>query len=81
MVLNNKKVAVFVAGDYEDLEAWYPILRLKEAGTSVTVIASDNVEGMSCESKHVFRYMVSYIYKVLRNLKRNHSKKFILKSL
>ena len=30
MGLSNKKIAVFVANDYEDLEAWYPLLRMKE---------------------------------------------------
>ncbi|MFW5979936.1 MAG: type 1 glutamine amidotransferase domain-containing protein [Bacillota bacterium] len=52
MILTGKKVAVFVADDYEDLEVWYPILRMREAGAEVTVIASDNVEGNSCVSKH-----------------------------
>ncbi|HLV09229.1 MAG TPA: type 1 glutamine amidotransferase domain-containing protein [Halanaerobiales bacterium] len=52
MILNGKKVAVFVADDYEDLEAWYPILRMREAGAEVTVMASDDVEGHTCLSKH-----------------------------
>lgn len=52
MKLKEKNIAVFVANYYEDLEAWYPILRLREAGASVTVIASDNVAGNSCVSKH-----------------------------
>ena len=52
MILEGKRIAVFVADDYEDLEAWYPLLRMKEAGAEVKVIASDNVEGDSCLSKH-----------------------------
>lgn len=32
-----RKVAVLVAQDYEDLEVWYPKLRLEEAGVSVVV--------------------------------------------
>lgn len=32
-----KKVMIFAAPDYEDLELWYPLLRLKEAGAEVTV--------------------------------------------
>lgn len=52
MILTGKKIAVFVADDYEDLEAWYPILRMREAGAEVIVIGSDNVEGNSCLSKH-----------------------------
>ncbi len=58
MKLNGKKIIVFVANDYEDLEAWYPILRLKEAGAEVTVVASDNVEGMNCKSKHGYEIAV-----------------------
>ena len=35
--LNGKKILIFVGDDYEDLELWYPKLRLIEAGASVTV--------------------------------------------
>jgi len=35
--LANKRMLIFVADDYEDLELWYPKLRLEEAGASVTV--------------------------------------------
>ncbi|MFW5980894.1 MAG: type 1 glutamine amidotransferase domain-containing protein [Halanaerobiaceae bacterium] len=52
MRLNDKKIAVLVADEYEDLELWYPLLRMKEAGAEVTVIASDNVSGDICKSKH-----------------------------
>lgn len=52
MGIKEKNVAVLVADDYEDLEAWYPILRLREAGAEVTIIASDNVSGNNCCSKH-----------------------------
>lgn len=52
MTTEGKRVALFVANEYEDLEAWYSYLRLKEAGVEVTVIASDNVKGNLAESKH-----------------------------
>jgi len=52
MKLNDKKIALFVADEYEDLEAWYPYLRLKEAGVDVSIIASDNVKGDIVYSKH-----------------------------
>lgn len=52
MSLEGKKIALFVAEDYEDLEAWYPYLRLKEAGVEVMVIASDNVKANIVDSKH-----------------------------
>ena len=32
MGLAERRVAVFVAQQYEDLELWYPILRLRDAG-------------------------------------------------
>lgn len=35
--LSAKRVLIFVDNDYEDLELWYPRLRLQEAGVQVTV--------------------------------------------
>ena len=35
--LANSKILIFVGDDYEDLELWYPKLRLMEAGAQVTV--------------------------------------------
>ncbi|MGM0410784.1 MAG: type 1 glutamine amidotransferase domain-containing protein [Bacillota bacterium] len=51
MKLEGKKVIVFAANEYEDLEAWYPILRLKEEGAEVTIVGWDN-GCTECESKH-----------------------------
>jgi protease I len=39
MLLKGKKVAIFLEKMYEDLEFWYPNLRLKEEGAEVIVIA------------------------------------------
>ncbi len=36
-LLEERRVLIFVADDYEDLELWYPRLRLEAAGASVTV--------------------------------------------
>ncbi len=38
MKLQGKKVAILVEDFYQDLEVWYPILRLREEGAKVTVI-------------------------------------------
>lgn len=36
-----KRIAVLVEKDYEDLELWYPYLRLQEAGFDVTVVGTE----------------------------------------
>jgi protease I len=41
MSLNDRLVAVLVADLYEDLEFWYPYLRLKEAGAEVVAVGAD----------------------------------------
>lgn len=41
---------VFVADDYEDLELWYPRLRLEEAGASVTLAGQSG--GATYRGKH-----------------------------
>jgi protease I len=38
MRLTGKRVAVLAADIYEDLELWYPLLRLREEGAEVTVV-------------------------------------------
>ncbi|MCC2668207.1 MAG: intracellular protease, PfpI family [Armatimonadetes bacterium] len=37
MAASDKRVLIFAENDYEDLELWYPKLRLIEAGVQVTV--------------------------------------------
>lgn len=39
--LNVPRVLIFVGDDYEDLELWYPKLRLIEAGVHVTVAGAE----------------------------------------
>lgn len=41
MRLKNKKVIALVADDFEDLELWYPILRLREEGATVDVVGEE----------------------------------------
>jgi len=38
--LKNKKVAILAEDRYEELELWYPLLRLKEAGLMTVVIGT-----------------------------------------
>lgn len=39
--LNGKSILIFVGDAYEDLELWYPKLRLEEAGAKVVVAGAD----------------------------------------
>lgn len=48
--LKGKRVAVLVEKLYEDLELWYPVLRLREAGCEVTIVGPK--AGESYSSKH-----------------------------
>src|SRR3954462_5517676 len=48
--VKGKKVAVLVEKMYEDLELWYPVLRLREAGCDVKVVGPR--AGESYASKH-----------------------------
>ena len=38
MNLTGKRVAVLVEQKYEELEVWYPVYRLREAGCAVTLV-------------------------------------------
>ncbi|HWL92456.1 MAG TPA: type 1 glutamine amidotransferase domain-containing protein [Phycisphaerae bacterium] len=55
--LRNKRILIFVGDDYEDLELWYPRLRLEEAGAAVVVAgqkekhAYRGKNGYPCESE------------------------------
>ena len=49
-ILNGKRVLAFVGEQYEDLELWYPKLRLQEAGA--TVVVAGPAEGATYAGKH-----------------------------
>jgi protease I len=50
MDLQNKHVVILVEQDYEDMELWYPLLRMREAGASVMVVGPE--AGKTYPSKH-----------------------------
>jgi protease I len=39
--LQGKKVIQFVSDDFEDLELWYPVLRLREEGAKVDIVGDE----------------------------------------
>lgn len=49
MNLQGKRVAVLVEQQYQEMEVWYPVYRLREAGCQVTLVAPEG--GKSYPSK------------------------------
>lgn len=52
MNLSQKKVLAFVDSEFEDLEMWYPVLRLREAGAVVDIV------GPQAHTSYVGKYGV-----------------------
>jgi protease I len=50
MSLEGKRLAVLAEDLYEDLELWYPVLRLREAGADVVIVGTGSSETYT--SKH-----------------------------
>ncbi|MFC4322196.1 type 1 glutamine amidotransferase domain-containing protein [Litchfieldia salsa] len=44
MQLQNKKIIQLVSDDFEDLELWYPVLRLREEGATVHIVGEKKGE-------------------------------------
>jgi protease I len=42
MELSGKRVAILAENNYQELELWYPLLRLREAGAETFVVGSGN---------------------------------------
>jgi len=60
MRLKNKKVIALVSTDFEDLELWYPVMRLREEGATVHLVGEIKGEtyigkyGVPAESDYAF---------------------------
>ncbi|WP_223699898.1 type 1 glutamine amidotransferase domain-containing protein [Sutcliffiella deserti] len=52
MKLHNKKIIQLVSDDFEDLELWYPVLRLREEGATVAIA------GEVANTKYIGKYGV-----------------------
>ena len=50
MALNGLKIAVLAENEYQELELWYPVLRLREAGADVVVVGTGSAQVY--QSKH-----------------------------
>ena len=50
MELKGKRIAILAEDNYQELELWYPLLRLREAGAKVRVIGTGSAETYG--SKH-----------------------------
>ncbi len=50
MTLQGKQIAILAEDNYQELELWYPLLRMQEAGAEVQVVGMPGVE--SYQSKH-----------------------------
>jgi protease I len=44
MELEGKRIAILAENNYQELELWYPLLRMREAGAEVSVVGMPGVE-------------------------------------
>jgi protease I len=56
MELEGKKIAILAEDTYQELELWYPLLRMREAGAEVTVVGMTGVQ--EYHSKHGYPVQV-----------------------
>lgn len=63
--LAGKRVLAFVGADYEDLELWYPKLRLIEAGAEVVVAGAE--KGVLYRGKHGYPCVAQASYQEQRS--------------
>ena len=61
MRLEGKKVIALVSKDFEDLELWYPLLRLQEEGATVHLVGekagSSIPENLGCPLQPTYHLM------------------------
>jgi len=55
--LKGKKIIILAEDDYEDLELWYPLLRMREEGAKVDVVGSGTKK--EYKSKHGYPVIIN----------------------
>ena len=50
MELTNKRVAVLAENNYQTLELWYPVLRMREAGATVALVGTGSDQKYTSET-------------------------------
>jgi protease I len=50
MELTDKRIAVFAESNYQTLELWYPVLRMREAGATVTIVGTGSDDAYKSET-------------------------------
>jgi protease I len=56
MELEGKRMAILAEDDYQEIELWYPLLRMREAGAEVIVVGMPGVDAY--HSKHGYPVQV-----------------------
>ena len=51
MSLHGKRVAVLVEQKYEEMEVWYPVYRLREAGCTVELVGPEGGQGVPQQAR------------------------------
>ncbi len=71
-VSSKRTACVFVENDYQELEAWYPILRLQEAGYAVDVVGRSATaphyrgrNGYPCSATHTADQVLATDYDIV----------------
>ncbi|WP_230593256.1 hypothetical protein [Coxiella burnetii] len=44
MSIKNKKIIIYAENEYQELELWYPLLRMKEEGAEVTIVGPKKIK-------------------------------------
>ncbi len=60
MDIKNKQVVILAADNYQEMELWYPLLRMREAGASVTIAGE--------KAPHIYRSKLGYEVKTQKEV-------------